>query len=270
MNILMLSNQDSDEKLEDLWLAKSFMLDGHNVFVVNNDYDESLDQNFDVFIRRSLWNSNPQLEDMDTNYSFIERIKKKNVFRVNFDGKFDGNGKSYLVDLFKKGYKVIPSVDKLENLDLLGEYDKYLLKLKDSYDGIGQKIVKKGELIDEFDDEYIIQPLMKFKSEVQFYYIKEKLEYALEFIPSKVPVYPDPVIYSYTKEEKSLADSFASLNGDYFGIQRIDFIKLSDGKLLLTEIEDIDPYLDLDCVSEEVKQGFIKDYKEMVYEYVGR
>ena len=133
-------------------------------------------------------------------------------------------------------------------------------------DGQEARLIELGRFVDararEILDKIGLMPLPP--------YIKEKLEYALEFIPSKVPVYPDPVIYSYTKEEKSLADSFASLNGDYFGIQRIDFIKLYDGKLLLTEIEDIDPYLDLDCVSEEVKQGFIKDYKEMVYEYVGR
>lgn len=36
------------------------------------------------------------------------------------------------------------------------------------------------------------------------------------------------------------------MNGNYYGIQRIDFIKLEDNTLLLTEIEDISPYLELD------------------------
>ena len=65
-----------------------------------------------------------------------------------------------------------------------------------------------------------------------------------------------------------MANQFAKLNGDYYGIQRIDFIKQSDGNLLLTEIEDIAPYLDLDCVDEKTKNQFILDYKNMVYDYM--
>lgn len=65
-----------------------------------------------------------------------------------------------------------------------------------------------------------------------------------------------------------MANSFVSLNGEYYGIQRIDFIKLEDDTLLLTEIEDISPYLDLDQVDKETRKKFIIDYKSMVYEYV--
>ena len=59
----------------------------------------------------------------------------------------------------------------------------------------------------------------------------------------------------------------AGLNGEYYGIQRIDFIKLEDGTLLLTEIEDTAPYLDLLNLDKDVREKFIYDYKEMVYEY---
>lgn len=109
---------------------------------------------------------------------------------------------------------------------------------------------------------------MKFKSEVQFYFIKDKFEYALEFVPSKVPHYPDAILYKPSENEMNLACEFSKLNGDYYGIQRINFIKLNDGSLLLTEIEDIAPYLDLDCVDEKTKNQFILDYKNMVYEYI--
>lgn len=109
---------------------------------------------------------------------------------------------------------------------------------------------------------------MEFQSEVQFYYIKDKFEYALEFIPSKVPIYPDAIEYNPNENEIKLANEFSKLNGNYYGIQRIDFIKLKDETLLLTEIEDIAPYLDLDCVNEKIKKEFILDYKNMVYEYM--
>lgn len=268
MNILMISNLDNDEKLEDIWLARAFQNDGHNVAIVDKNYDERLEEIFDIFLRRNTWNSEATLKEVEKNYNFRDRIIQKNLPRINFDGKFDSGGKEYLINLFKNKYEVIPTIDDLKEVEQLGDCEKYLLKLKNSYDGIGQIIVHKQNLINQFNDNYIIQPLISFQSEVQFYYIKDKLEYALEFRPSKVPVYPEPISYKYTSDELELANKFAKLNGNYYGIQRIDFIKLFDGNLLLTEIEDIAPYLDLDCVNKKVKERFIQDYKNMVYEYI--
>lgn len=187
MNILMISNIDDDKKLEDIWLARTFQKDGHNVAIVDKNYDEGLEDIFDIFLERNTWDSNATIENVKEKYEFRKRIIKKNLLRINFDGKYDGGDKKYLVDLFKKGYQVIPSIDSLKDLKLLNNPNKYMLKLKDSYDGIGQLVVDKDDLKQKFDNSYIIQPLMKFKSEVQFYYIKDKFEYALEFIPSKVP-----------------------------------------------------------------------------------
>lgn len=268
MNILMISNIDGDEKLEDIWLARTFQKDGHNVAIVDKNYDEKLEDIFDIFLERNTWDFNATIENVREKYEFRKRIIKKNLLRINFDGKYDGSDKKYLVDLFKKGYQVIPSIDSLKDLKLLNNPNKYMLKLKDSYDGIGQLVVDKNDLKQKFDNSYIIQPLMKFKSEVQFYYIKDKFEYALEFIPSKVPIYPDAIKYEYTSKELEIANNFALLNGDYYGIQRIDFIKLEDNTLLLIEIEDISPYLDLDQVDEKTRKKFIMDYKNMVYEYM--
>ncbi len=265
----MISNIDSDEKLEDIWLARTFQKDGHNVAIIDKNYDERLEDIFDVFLQRNTWESNATIESINKENEFKTRIVKKDLLRINFDGKFDGKDKTYLVDLFKKGYAVIPSIDNLKDLKLLNNPNKYMLKLKNSYDGIGQLVVERNNLKQKFDNSYIIQPFMKFKSEVQFYYIKDKFEYALEFIPSKVPIYPEAIKYEYTHKELEMANKFALMNGNYYGIQRIDFIKLEDNTLLLTEIEDIAPYLDLDQIDEKMRKKFIIDYKNMVYEYMG-
>ena len=264
----MISNLDNDEKLEDIWLARAFQQDGHKVAIVDKNYDESLEEIFDIFLIRNCWNSNATMDTVKESYEFSKRIITKDLARINFDGKFDSKGKDYLVKLFKKGYPVIPTIDSLDDINLLEANNKYMLKLKYSYDGIGQIAVEDREIKDKFNESYIIQPFMNFKSEVQFYYIKDKLEYALEFIPSKVPIYPDAIEYAYNGKELEIANKFAKLNGDYYGIQRIDFIKLNDGTLLLTEIEDAAPYLDLDCVGENMRNKFIQDYKNMVYEYM--
>lgn len=268
MNVLMISNIDADEKLEDIWLARAFQKDGHSVAIVDKNYDEKLESLFDIFLLRNTWQTSATLEMVNRESNFRKRIINKNLPRINFDGEYDGKNKEYLVKLYKDGYPTIPTIDCIEDLSLLGEYNEFMLKLKVSYDGIGQMVVDKQELEQKFTDSYIIQPYMKFQSEVQFYYIKNKLEYTLEFIPSKVPTYPEAIKYIPDEDEIKLADEFSKLNGNYYGIQRIDFIKLNDGTLLLTEIEDIAPYLDLDCVDEVTKGRFICDYRDMVYEYM--
>ena len=114
---------------------------------------------------------------------------------------------------------------------------------------------------------YIIQPKIDFVSEVQFYYVGNKFEYALEFVPSKVPIYPEPKNYKFTKQELLLANHFANLSPNYNGVQRIDFLKTTSGQLLLLEIEDSSPYLDLESVTTYKRRRFIKDYKNLVYNY---
>ena len=268
MNILIISTSDNDGKYEDILIAEAFKKDGHNVELADKNYENYNEDLYDVFLMRNSWLEDATIDMVNKESSLIKKIISKNLPRINFDGKFDGNGKEYLVDLFKQKYLVIPSVDNLEEINLLGNCSKYVLKLKESYDAIGQIVVNRKDLAKKFNNSYIIQPFMKFKSEVQFYYIKDKFEYALEFVPSKIPIYPDAKKYQYNSNELELANSFAKLNGDYYGIQRIDFIKLADNSLLLTEIEDISPYLDLDCVDEKTKKEFLYDYKKMVYEYM--
>ncbi len=183
MKILMISNMDDDEKLEDIWLARVFQKDGHKVAIVDKHYDENLEDLFDIFLLRNTWDTEATIKTVTEKSNFRKRVIKKKLPRINFDGKYDGENKGYLVKLYKEGYSVIPTIDNIQNLYLLKEYDKFILKLKDSYDGIGQMILDEQEVKQRFTNSYVIQPYMKFKSEVQFYYIKDKFEYALEFVP---------------------------------------------------------------------------------------
>ena len=130
MNILMISNIDSDEKLEDIWLARAFKEDGHNVAIVDKNYDEKLESIFDIFLERNTWSSSATIKNVSEKNIFKERIIKKNLPRINFDGKYDGSDKSYLVKLFKNEYEVIPTIDNLDDLKLLDNPNKYMMKLK--------------------------------------------------------------------------------------------------------------------------------------------
>lgn len=268
MKILVITNTSNEEIEEDIWIADTFAKDSNKVAIVNMDYPEELDNIYNVFIRRNTWYSD---ESKVSSYykqskELAKRLKNKNLCLINFNGQFDGKGKKYLCDLYDKNYPVVPTVDSISKVNKLTQSNYYILKPINSYDGVGQIKLEKEKIEQRFNEDYVIQPFLDFVSEVQFYFIGTKFEYALEFKPSKVPIYPDAEIYSYTQEELEIAKSFAELNKNLCGIQRIDFMKLADGTLLLLEIEDTAPYLDLDRVSKEQRDKFLKDYKNMVYD----
>lgn len=269
MKILIVTNKNTEGYIEDKWIAESFIEDGHEVKLVDKFYPENFDNEFDVFIKRNCWNDNEDdfIVGVDTD-GFKKRLIQKKLPRINCDGKFDGKGKGYLVDLYNKGYDVIPTVNNIKELDKLPKSKFYLLKPHNGLDGFGIKKVKKEEIKNLFTKDYVIQPLMEFVSEVQFYFVGNLFEYALEYIPSKLPNWPTPHEYKYLKEQIELAQKFANLSPNYNGVQRIDFIKLENGELKLLEIEDSSPYLSLEDISKEKREKFLKDYKKMVYTYI--
>ena len=177
----MISNID-DEKLEDIWLLRAFQKEGHQVILTGTDYDEKLEKIVDIVLKRNVWFSSKN--EMSSYYKKVkllnERIKRKNLSRINFDGKFDTLGKTYLVKLFQEGYPVMPTIDNLQDFDRLPNSNLYLLKPKFGIDGIGQIKLGKEQVKEKFEDKYVLQPVVKFQSEVQFYFINDEFQYALE------------------------------------------------------------------------------------------
>ena len=269
MKILLITNPNVEEVIEDKWLADAFIADGHEVIIVDKNYPVELEEDCDVFLKRNCWS--PDEKDFVLGQAsdvFQQRLVAKNLPRINCDGKFDGSGKSYLCQLFREGLPVIPSVQTPADLERLPKQKYYLLKPLNGLDGFGIKQVTATDISKLWNEYYIIQPKLDFVAEVQFYFVGNKFEYALEYKPSKVPLYPKPTQYKYSKNELSLAQKFADLSPNYNGVQRIDFLKLSSGELKLLEIEDSSPYLELNCVPQKVRDKFIQDYKQMVYDYL--
>jgi hypothetical protein len=261
-----MSNFLNEEVDEDILIAKSFVEDGHNVCITGINYDEKLEDVYDIFIKRNTWfeDEAKMAKYMIESDAVAERLSAKGKRRVNFNGNFDRNGKNYLAELYKKGFQVVPTVNNLNDIGKL-DTDLYILKPKDGYDGFGQQKVTEKELKEKFNKSYVIQPAVDFQSEVQFYFVGTKAQYALEFKPSKIPIYPTPTIYDFSEKELALAQSFANLNKSLVGVQRIDFLKLKDGRLLLLEIEDYAPHLELTSVNKKLQDRFLKDYKDLVY-----
>ena len=161
----------------------------------------------------------------------------------------------------------MPTINNILELDKLGKHEKYLIKPVNGYASYGIIETDKSNINNYWDSNYVIQPKLDFDSEVQFYFVGNKYEFAQIFTPKKLLSHENAIFYSPTAEEIKLAELFAHLNGDSFnGVQRIDFLKLNN-QLLLSELEDDSPYMAIEALSDNQKKEFIDDFKQMVYTY---
>ena len=96
------------------------------------------------------------------------------------------SGKQYLVDLSAEGFPVTPTVDRIENIARLGECARYVIKPKDGADSIGLEFLTKEELLSRnlSSGEMLIQPAVDFLYEVSFYYVNDRMVYAM-YAPDK-------------------------------------------------------------------------------------
>ena len=144
-----------------------------------------------------------------------------------------------------------------------------MLKEIDSFgSGIGQKIVKREDLKEKFKEGYLIQPKLKFKSEIQCYFVANKLMYVYEYTPSKYPNYPEPKLITLNENAKKLAEQFANISNLKVGFQRIDFLKLENDELILLEIEDNSPHMNLEKLDIALRKNVLNEYKKNIYDFL--
>lgn len=270
--ILILSNCQGSGLKDDAILQEAFQADGHEVSLDTVFYQESQDDLYDVIIRRNTWVSKE--EDTDALYQqnqiLVKRLQRKGKKTVNLLG-LDGAGKGYLCDLFQEKYPVIPTIQSLKQLDTLPLCETYVVKnIKSFGNGLHQRFVEKESLFhsDTYQEGDIIQPKMDFVSEIQCYYVGGTQVYSYEYRPSKYPNYPEPSFIQLNEEEKATADLFAQWSGLKYGFQRIDFLRLKDGSLLMMEIEDHAAFMNLQRLPEPLLSQVLHLYKENIYAYL--
>lgn len=213
MKIAILTNFADECSLEDFILSKSFAEDGNQVDLLNFPAKKNVLKSYDIIILKNAWDLN---EKTYRNYfkeeqKFYDFIKKTKLFLINaFDGElqFTKYGKNMLVDLFKKGYNVVPSINNINDFHLLPKSDKYIKKPAIGYDGFDMEILNFEQASKANLKNEILQPKLDFKSEVQMYFVNDEFQYALEYIPSKWPDYPKPKEYIVSDEEIKEATDF--------------------------------------------------------------
>lgn len=189
---------------------------------------------------------------------FLQAVKEKNVLTFNsFDGKGDQKGKQYLLDLQALNYPVIPTVGNMEDINILGNPEKYIVKLINGADSIGMEMLTRKELFELKPEGKLIQPWIDFDYEVSFYYLNNEFQYAM-YAPNKDKRW-ELSEYNASPADLEFARKFQIWNNMDRGITRVDACRLKDGSLLLVELEDLNPFLSIELLSEAKKDQFINN-----------
>ncbi|MEI7030227.1 hypothetical protein [Streptomyces pratensis] len=181
-------------------------------------------------------------------------------------GRGDMAGKEYLVELSRAGFPVIPTVDRAADLPVLPEAARYAVKPKLGADSVGLRFVARSAVGTELEQAppgaLLVQPRIDFRYEVSFYFVDHDFQYALYA--------PDPrrrwVLEPYPADAEDLAFArrFIEWNPLTHGVQRVDACRTAEGALLLVELEDLNPYLSLDRVAEDVREAFVARLKASI------
>ena len=199
------------------------------------------------------------LEYEDSYNELLRAVKERNLPTFNsFDGKGDQQGKQYLLDLQALGFPVIPTVEIFEDVALLGESEKYIVKLKNGADSVGMELLSPQELLEAKPEGKLIQPFIDFRYEVSFYYLNDEFQYAM-YTPNKSRRW-ELTHYEPTRADLEFAQQFLHWNNMERGITRVDACRLQDESLLLVELEDLNPFLSLELLPEEEREQFLENF----------
>ncbi|MEV5595866.1 hypothetical protein [Streptomyces sp. NPDC052496] len=212
----------------------------------------------DAFDLTVIRNSGPVLNHQEQHAAFRARALATGARVYNeLTGQADMAGKQYLLDLTAAGLPVIPTVDAAADLGRLPDAAEYVVKPKLGADSIGLEFVPRDRLADLRYGDVLVQPRIDFAYEVSFYFIDHTFQYAL-YAPRPGRRWH---LERYRPDEADLefARSFVAWNTVGHGIQRVDACRAPDGRLLLVELEDLNPYLSLDLLDDATRDTFVEN-----------
>ncbi len=250
--VLLLTNLYNDHEDEDIYLSRC--LREHFDVILSGPFDcEAVEDRVDLILIRNTWPNFNEKKKMD---EVKARFARKGLLTYNpLTGRGDIKGKGYLLELYNAGYPVIPSVDKVEDLSKLPETDMFFAKPKYKCDNTDTFSATRYQLTNIWLEDYIFQPYIDFDCEISFYFIDGEFIYAFS-TKRKVGMH-DLAEYSPTADDLAFARKFVDWDNLEYGLIRIDTCRTKDGKLLLVELEDFEPFLYLLWVKMETKNKMI-------------
>lgn len=273
MRIGILTNFSNGCTDEDFIIAKSFAEDGHKVDLLDFPINMDLQNVYDLIILKNAWDLNEKtyknyLLELDKTIEKLKQSKCKIVSSFDGNMNFEKYGKKYLKELYYAGYNVVPTIDNLADINKLPKVEKYIKKPFVAYDGFGMNVIDSKKLKNIKLDNEILQPKLKFISEVQLYFIKDKFQYALEYTPSKWPDYPTPHMFKPSKKFINQAVEIIRLYGASCSLNRVDFLRLNKKDMVILEFADSNPNLSLPMLDDITLKKFLKNFKNEIYNYM--
>ncbi|MCC3655631.1 MULTISPECIES: hypothetical protein [Streptomyces] len=178
-------------------------------------------------------------------------------------GRGDMAGKGYLAELSAAGYPVIPTAARREDLAALPAADEYAVKPLRGADSHGLVFLPPDRLGEVRFGDVLVQPRIRFRYEVSFYFVDRVFQYALYAPRPEERWRLEP--YEAGPEDLRFARRFVEWNPADHGVQRVDACRTADGELLLVELEDLNPYLSLDLVDEDTRERFVAALKSSLH-----
>ena len=234
---------------EDVWLSGE-LREQFDVALCSPLDAAALLHPFDIVLVR---NSGPVIHHREAHRAFRDEVARNDTRLVNpLTGRGDMQGKGYLVELWAAGEPVIPTVDRREDLGLLPEADRWVVKPMLGADSIGLQVLDSLDGV-ELEDT-LVQPHVDIVHEISFVFVGRRFQYAVYA--------PDParrwelVPYAPTDDDLAFAQRFVDWNALDVGVQRVDACRTHGGALLLVELEDLNPYLSLEIIDSATRSAF--------------
>ncbi|MEU9371917.1 hypothetical protein AB0D71_46415 [Streptomyces avermitilis] len=248
---------------EDIFLS-SRLRDDFDIALCHPLDAAALMDTFDAVVVR---NSGPVLHYQKEYDAFRERAAARGTRVYNpLSGRGDMGGKQYLLDLTAAGYPVIPTIDRPQDLGRLPEAGEYAVKPKAGADSIGLAFVLRDQLGGLAYGDILVQPRIDFRYEVSFYYVDDAFQYALHAPDPRRRWVLEP--YEPTDTDLGFARRFIDWNTLDHGIQRVDACRTQGGELLLVELEDLNPYLSLDLVTDQTRDTFVTSMTASLHRFL--
>ncbi|MFJ8503750.1 hypothetical protein [Streptomyces avermitilis] len=248
---------------EDIFLS-SRLRDDFDIALCHPLDAAALMDTFDAVVVR---NSGPVLHYQKEYDAFRERAAARGTRVYNpLSGRGDMGGKQYLLDLTAAGFPVIPTIDRPQDLGRLPEAGEYAVKPKAGADSIGLAFVPRDQLGGLAYGDILVQPRIDFRYEVSFYYVDDAFQYALHAPDPRRRWVLEP--YEPTDTDLGFARRFIDWNTLDHGIQRVDACRTQGGELLLVELEDLNPYLSLDLVTDQTRDTFVTSMTASLHRFL--
>ncbi len=254
-----------DYAAEDLYVS-SVLREAFHLILCHPKDTEPFEAVVDAVLFR---NTGPVIYYQTEYEAFRKRLLARETAVYNsLDGRADMRGKQYLVELTRQGFPVIPTVEAAEEVDRLPRVETYIVKPRIGADSIGMRSIGSGEIETIDFREVLLQPRVDIRYEVSFYFVDDRMQYAL-YAPDNAKRWKlEP--YEPSPEDLRFARGFIEWNAMKHGIQRVDACRTRDGELLLVELEDLNPYLSLLDLEENVRQRFLDSFRRSLACALGR